>query len=58
MCHNADLTSQFEWDNFVENFKTLIVEQEMGDVTLNFECGRFIVAHIGYYDSNWLVKSA
>ena len=21
----------------------------MGDVTLNFECGRFIVAHIGYY---------
>ncbi|HDG3123983.1 TPA: staphyloferrin B biosynthesis decarboxylase SbnH, partial [Staphylococcus aureus] len=45
----ADLTSQFEWDNFVENFKTLIVEQEMEDVTLNFECGRFIVAHIGYY---------
>ncbi|MDE5042249.1 staphyloferrin B biosynthesis decarboxylase SbnH [Staphylococcus aureus] len=45
----ADLTSQFEWDNFVENFKTLIVEQEMEDVTLNFECGRFIVAHIGYH---------
>ncbi len=21
----------------------------MEDVTLNFECGRFIVAHIGYY---------
>jgi diaminopimelate decarboxylase len=25
----ADLTSQFEWDNFVENFKTLIVESKL-----------------------------
>ncbi|KMR91917.1 diaminopimelate decarboxylase, partial [Staphylococcus aureus] len=45
----ADLTIQCEWDNFGERFKSLSVEQEMECVTLNFECGRFFLAHIGDY---------
>ncbi|MBF0840649.1 staphyloferrin B biosynthesis decarboxylase SbnH [Staphylococcus lentus] len=45
----ADLTKQFEWNTFVQSFNQLIIDHQMEDVTLNLECGRFIMAHIGYY---------
>lgn len=45
----ADLNQQFEWGKFVEGFQDVINEEAMNDVTLNFECGRYLVAHIGYY---------
>lgn len=45
----ADLNQQFEWQKFVEGFQDVINEEAMNDVTLNFECGRYLVAHIGYY---------
>lgn len=45
----AHLNQQFEWQTFAEEFKKLIDEEVMNDVTLNFECGRYLVAHIGYY---------
>ena len=45
----ADLDAQFEWDTFVSGLKRVIDEEDMHDVTLNFECGRYLVAHIGYY---------
>lgn len=45
----ADLNQQFEWQKFVEGFQDVINEEAMNDVTLNFECGRYLVAQIGYY---------
>ncbi|MBA8764327.1 type III PLP-dependent enzyme [Staphylococcus coagulans] len=44
-----DLNAQFDWPHFVAGFKAVIEAYEMQDVTLNFECGRYLVAHIGYY---------
>ncbi|MCD8863812.1 MULTISPECIES: type III PLP-dependent enzyme [Staphylococcus] len=45
----ADLTQQFDWQTFVDGFHQVIDDEVMHDVTLNFECGRYLVAHIGYY---------
>lgn len=45
----ADLTQQFDWQTFIDGFHQVIDDEVMHDVTLNFECGRYLVAHIGYY---------
>lgn len=45
----ADLTQQFDWQTFVDGFHQVIDDEAMHEVSLNFECGRYLVAHIGYY---------
>lgn len=45
----ADLTQQFDWQTFIDGFHQVIDDEVMHDVSLNFECGRYLVAHIGYY---------
>lgn len=45
----ADLTQQFDWQTFIDGFHQVIDDEVMHDMTLNFECGRYLVAHIGYY---------
>ncbi|NBK46902.1 type III PLP-dependent enzyme [Staphylococcus delphini] len=45
----ADLNEQFDWTYFTTELAALIEEEGLQNITINFECGRYMVAHIGYY---------
>ncbi|WP_390574924.1 type III PLP-dependent enzyme, partial [Staphylococcus pseudintermedius] len=45
----ADLNEQFDWTYFTTELSALIEEEGLQNITINFECGRYMVAHIGYY---------
>ncbi|ARJ51184.1 type III PLP-dependent enzyme [Staphylococcus lutrae] len=45
----ADLSAQFDWTTFTSQLARLIEQEQLQQVTLNFECGRYLVAHSGYY---------
>lgn len=44
-----DLDAQFDWQTFVEGLHRVIDEADMHHVPINFECGRYLTAHMGYY---------
>lgn len=44
-----DLDAQFDWDAFNQGLHEVIEQEAMSGITLNFECGRYLTAHMGYY---------
>ncbi|OCA84981.1 type III PLP-dependent enzyme [Pseudobacillus wudalianchiensis] len=45
----SDLHQSFHWDGFTDELQRLIVQENMQDVTIIFECGRFLTSSCGYY---------
>ncbi|WP_053366312.1 type III PLP-dependent enzyme [Bacillus sp. FJAT-27245] len=45
----SDLDQQFNWEHFTGELKQLIDQENMSNVALIFECGRFLTSSCGYY---------
>jgi len=44
-----DLEQPFNWERFTANLHELVRQEEMQQVQILFECGRFLTASCGYY---------
>jgi len=44
-----DLDRQFDWKLFMKQLKTIMQNQQLQDINLIFECGRYLAAGCGYY---------
>ncbi|WP_196139782.1 type III PLP-dependent enzyme [Aliikangiella sp. G2MR2-5] len=45
----SDPDNWFDWPRFCDRLSRLINDSQMQDVTIRFECGRFVSAQCGYY---------
>ena len=44
-----DASAHFNWSRFCKNLDEIIVSEEMKNITIRFECGRYVSAQCGYY---------
>lgn len=45
----ADLHRQFAWEHFVEELSPVLEQYSLPEMTVLFECGRYLTASAGYY---------